>query len=209
VTQLTIPAFDVASETEPRERGAKGLTPMFQQYFAVKEQHPGCILFFRMGDFYELFFEDAEKVAAELDIVLTTRGVSEGEPVPMCGVPAHASENYLARLTRKGFRIAVCEQVERPEQARRRGHRAVLKREVVQVVTPGTVVDEHLPEARENSFLAGLAQTSSQLAVPFADIPTGEGAAAARDLDGLEAALAPDGLRDIIVADPLPAAPLT
>ena len=203
MTQLTIPAFDVASETEPRERGGKVLTPMFQQYFAVKEQHPGCILFFRMGDFYELFFEDAEKVAAELDIVLTTRGVSEGEPVPMCGVPAHASENYLARLTRRGFRIAVCEQVERPEQARRRGHRAVLKREVVQVVTPGTVVDEHLLEARENSFLAGLAQISSQLAVAFADISTGEVEVEAVDLEGLEAALARDGTREIIVADAL------
>ncbi len=203
MTQLTLPAFEAASETPSRERRGKGRTPMFRQYFAVKEQHPDCLLFFRMGDFYELFFEDAEKAAAELDIVLTSRGVSEGEPVPMCGIPVHASETYLARLTRKGFRVAVCEQVERPEEARRRGNRAVLRREVVQVVTPGTVVDEHLLEARENSFLAGLARVGSEVAVAFVDISTGEVEVESVAPDALEAALARDGTREIIVSDAL------
>ena len=203
MTQLTLPAFEAASETPSRERRGKGRSPMFQQYFTVKEQHPDCLLFFRMGDFYELFFEDAEKAAAELDIVLTSRGVSEGEPVPMCGIPVHASETYLARLTRKGFRVAVCEQVERPEEARRRGNRAVLRREVVQVVTPGTVVDEHLLEARENSFLAGLARVGAEVAVAFVDISTGEVEVESVAPDALEAALARDGTREIIVSDAL------
>ena len=203
VTQLTIPSFEPAPETPSGSQNGKGLTPMFQQYFAVKEKHPDCLLFFRMGDFYELFFDDAKTVAGELDIVLTSRGVSDGEPVPMCGVPVHASDNYLARLTRKGFRIAVCDQVERPEEARRRGHRGVLKREVVQVVTPGTVVDEHLLEARENSFLASVARAGSELAVAFADISTGEVEVESLLLAGLESALARDGTREIIVADTL------
>ncbi len=203
MTQLTIPSFEPAPETPSGSQNGKGLTPMFQQYFAVKEKHPDCLLFFRMGDFYELFFDDAKTVAGELDIVLTSRGVSDGEPVPMCGVPVHASDNYLARLTRKGFRIAVCDQVERPEEARRRGHRAVLKREVVQVVTPGTVVDEHLLEARENSFLASVARAGSELAVAFADISTGEVEVETLVPASLESALARDGTREIIVADML------
>ncbi len=203
MTQLRIPALDAAAEAPPGARAGPALTPMFQQYFAVKEQHPGCLLFFRMGDFYELFFEDAEKVAGELDIVLTSRGTKNGHPVPMCGVPVHASESYLARLTRKGFRIAVCEQVERPQEARRRGNRAVLKREVVQVVTPGTVVDEHLLEARENSFLAGLARVGGGTAVAFIDLSTGEVEVESVAADGLDAVLARAGIREIIVADAL------
>ncbi len=203
MTQLTIPALDAPAESPSGARAGPALTPMFRQYFDAKEQHPDCLLFFRMGDFYELFFEDAEKVAAELDLVLTSRGSRNGNPVPMCGVPVHASEGYLARLTRKGFRIAVCEQVERPAEARRRGYRPLLKREVVQVVTPGTVVDEHLLEARKNSFLAGLARVDSRTAVAFVDISTGEVEVETVAAGGLEAALARDGTREIIVSDAL------
>ncbi len=203
MTQLALPVVGVTPKPDSRDRDGSGRTPMFQQYFAVKDEHPDCLLFFRLGDFYELFFDDAEQVAGELDLVLTKRGRSDGEPVPMCGVPVHAAENYLARLTRKGYRIAVCDQVERPGDARKRGRRAVLKREVVQVVTPGTVVDEHLLEARENSFLVGLARGADSFGVAFIDISTGEVEVEAVPPDGLETALGRNGAREIIVSDAL------
>jgi len=111
-------------------------SPVMAQYLAVKRAHPDHLLFYRMGDFYELFFEDAVKAAAALAIALTKRGKHEGGDIPMCGVPVHAAEGYLAKLIRHGFKVAVCEQMEDPAEARKRGSKAVLKREVVRIVTP-------------------------------------------------------------------------
>ncbi|MBU0513630.1 MAG: DNA mismatch repair protein MutS, partial [Proteobacteria bacterium] len=112
------------------------LTPMVRQYFTLKEEYPGAILFLRMGDFYEMFFEDAEKAAPVLDITLTARGRLDGRPIPMCGVPHHAADQYLNRLTRAGLTVAVCEQTEDPKKAK-----GLVKREVVRVITPGMVID--------------------------------------------------------------------
>src|ERR1700723_981612 len=125
----------------PRSAGA---TPAMAQWFAAKEAHPDALVFFRMGDFYELFFSDAEAAAAALDIALTQRGEHDGTPVPMCGVPQHAAEAYLARLIRRGFRVAVCEQMEDPAEAKKRPGKPPVKRAVVRIVTPGTITEENI-----------------------------------------------------------------
>jgi DNA mismatch repair protein MutS len=112
------------------------MTPFMAQFFAAKDKHPDALVFFRMGDFYELFFEDAEKAAAALDITLTKRGQHGGDPIPMAGVPWHQAEGYLQRLIRQGFRVAVVEQLEDPAEAKKRGSKSIVKRDVVRVVTP-------------------------------------------------------------------------
>ena len=121
---------------------------MMAQYLAIKAAHDGYLLFYRMGDFYELFFADAAKAAEALDIALTKRGKHLGEDIPMCGVPVHAAESYLEKLIRKGFRVAVCEQVEDPAEAKKRGGKSVVRREVVRLVTPGTLTEDALLDAR-------------------------------------------------------------
>ena len=131
-------------------------TPMMAQYLAIKRAHPDCLLFYRMGDFYELFFDDAAKAAAALDIALTKRGKHEGEDIPMCGVPVHAAEAYLARLIRQGFRVAVCEQMEDPAEAKKRGAKSPVRRAVVRIVTPGTLTEDTLLDARRHNYLAAL-----------------------------------------------------
>ena len=133
------------------------ITPMMSQYLAIKEIHSDCLLFYRMGDFYELFFDDAVTASKALDITLTHRGKHDGKDIPMCGVPFHAAETYLSRLIRKGFRVAVCEQTEDPAQAKKRGSKSVVAREVVRIVTPGTITEEALLDGECNNFLAALA----------------------------------------------------
>ncbi len=154
------------------------MTPMMQQYHNIKEQHQDCVLFYRMGDFYELFFEDAIKVAKALDITLTKRGKTNGQDIPMCGVPFHAYENYLARLVKQGYKVAICEQTESPQQAKKRGHKAVVNREVVRIVTPGTLTEEHLLDSKKHNFLALICddETTKTKRLSFAviDISTGE-----------------------------------
>ena len=135
-------------------------TPMIAQYRALKAEHPECLLFFRLGDFYELFFEDALKAAPALDIALTRRGRQGDDDIPMCGVPVHSAESYLERLIRKGFKVAICEQTEDPARARQRGAKAIVERAVVRVVTPGTLTEDSLLEARRHNFLAALARAS-------------------------------------------------
>ena len=157
----------------PRPASAAA-TPMMVQYLAIKAAHPDCLLFYRMGDFYELFFDDAEQASEALDITLTKRGRHDGEDVPMCGVPVHAAETYLARLIRKGFRVAVCEQVEDPAEARKRGAKAVVERDVVRLVTPGTLTEKALLEARRNNYLAALARAAGELALAWLDVSTGD-----------------------------------
>src|SRR5438067_11563201 len=117
-------------------------SPVMLQYHEIKRAHPGCLLFFRMGDFYELFFDDAIAAAPALDIALTKRGRHDGADIPMCGVPVHTADAYLARLIRAGFKVAICDQIEDPAEARLRGNRGPVKRAVVRVVTSGTLTDD-------------------------------------------------------------------
>ncbi|HKL69083.1 DNA mismatch repair protein MutS [Salibaculum sp.] len=149
------------------------VTPMMAQYLEIKEGHPDALLFYRMGDFYELFFDDAIAAAESLDIALTKRGKHQGEDIAMCGVPVHSAENYLLTLIRKGFRVAVCEQMEDPSEAKKRGSKAVVKREVVRLVTPGTLTEENLLDARRHNYLAAVARVRDQLAIAWTDISTG------------------------------------
>ena len=154
------------------------MTPMMVQYHRIKEDHQDCLLFYRMGDFYELFFDDAVKASKALDITLTKRGKAEGGDIPMCGVPFHAYENYLARLVRQGFRVAICEQTESPTEAKKRGPKSVVNREVVRVVTPGTLTEDTLLNARQNNFLALICDEKKQddafLSLAVIDISTGD-----------------------------------
>ena len=165
-------------------------TPLMAQYLAVKRAHPDALLFYRMGDFYELFFDDAVKAAAALDIVLTKRGTHLGEPISMCGVPIHAAEGYLNRLIRAGFKVAVCEQTEDPAEAKKRGGKSVVRREVVRVVTPGTLTEDGLLESRSHNYLCALADAGSQLGLAWVDISTGQFRAQSVARAGLAAALA-------------------
>jgi DNA mismatch repair protein MutS len=144
-------------------------TPLMRQYSAIKQRHPNALLFFRLGDFYELFFEDAIVAAKELQITLTSRNKEKGQAVPMCGVPYHAAEGYIAKLIRKGFRVAICDQMEDPRFAKK-----LVKREVTRVVTPGTAVDAQLLEPRENNYLAAALERDGALGLAFADLSTGD-----------------------------------
>src|SRR4051795_5958293 len=148
-------------------------SPVMAQYHEIKGAHPGCLLFFRMGDFYELFFEDAVAAAPALDIALTKRGRHEGADIPMCGVPVHTAEAYLARLIRAGFKVAICEQVEDPAEAKRRGGKGPVKRAVVRVVTAGTLTEEGLLDARRHNYLAGIAEGAGELGLAWLDVSTG------------------------------------
>jgi DNA mismatch repair protein MutS len=149
------------------------LTPFMAQYLAAKADHPDSLLFFRMGDFYELFFEDAEKASAAIGITLTKRGSHSGEPIPMAGVPWHQAENYLSRLIRAGFKVAVCEQLEDPAEAKKRGSKSIVQRGVVRVVTPGTLTEEGLLDARSANRLATCAFSDDGAAIAWADVSTG------------------------------------
>ncbi len=146
---------------------------MMAQYLDIKAAHPDALLFYRMGDFYEMFFDDAVVASEALDIALTKRGKHNGVDIPMCGVPFRAAEGYFLTLIRKGFRVAVCEQMESPAEAKKRGSKSVVKREVVRLVTPGTLTEDTLLEARRNNFLAAYVQVRDDAALAWADISTG------------------------------------
>lgn len=143
-------------------------TPVMQQYLRLKAEYPDLLLFYRMGDFYELFFEDAERAARLLDITLTKRGQSAGRPIPMAGVPYHAAEAYLARLVRKGVSVAICEQVGDPAQSR-----GPVERKVVRVVTPGTLTDEALLDERRESLLVAIAEGRAAYGVAVLELASG------------------------------------
>lgn len=149
------------------------VTPMMAQFLEIKAEHPDALLFYRMGDFYEMFFDDAVAASEALDIALTKRGKHEGSEIPMCGVPHHAAEGYFLTLIRKGFRVAVCEQMESPAEAKKRGYKAVVHREVVRLVTPGTLTEDSLLDARRHNFLAAYASVRDEAALAWADISTG------------------------------------
>ena len=150
------------------------VTPMMAQYLEIKGRYSDALLFYRMGDFYEMFFDDAEAAAAALDIALTKRGKHLGEDIAMCGVPVHAAEGYLLTLIRKGFRVAIAEQMEDPAEAKKRGSKSVVARDVVRLVTPGTLTEDTLLEARRHNFLAAWAEVRDEAALAWADISTGE-----------------------------------
>lgn len=147
---------------------------MMAQYLEIKAQNPGALLFYRMGDFYEMFFDDAVAASAALDIALTKRGFHQGQPIAMCGVPVHSAEGYLLTLIRKGFRVAIAEQLEDPAEAKKRGYKSVVRRDVVRLVTPGTLTEDSLLEARRHNFLCAFAEVRDAAALAWADISTGE-----------------------------------
>ena len=150
------------------------VTPMMAQYLEIKAQNPGALLFYRLGDFYEMFFEDAVAAAEALDITLTQRGFHNGKPIALCGVPYHAAEGYLLTLIRKGFRVAIAEQMEDPAEAKKRGSKSVVKRDVVRLVTPGTLTEDSLLEARRHNYLVAFADVREDSALAWVDISTGE-----------------------------------
>jgi DNA mismatch repair protein MutS len=178
-------------------------SPMMAQYLEIKAAHGEYLLFYRMGDFYELFFDDARQAAEALDIALTKRGKHQGGDIPMCGVPVHAAESYLEKLIRKGFRVAVCEQIEDPAEAKKRGSKSVVKREVVRLVTPGTLTEDSLLEARASNVLASLGRSGGEYALASADMSAGDfkvGVVKAADLAAELARIAP---REVLAPDSL------
>jgi len=188
-------------DTEPT---AAAVTPMMAQYLAIKRQHPDCLLFYRMGDFYELFFDDAVTAAGALDITLTKRGKHLGEDIPMCGVPAHSHETYLTRLIRAGFKVAVCDQIEDPAEAKKRGGKAVVGRDVVRVITAGTLTEDTLLESRRHNYLAAVAEAGGALGLAWVDVSTGAFHTQPVDAANLGAALARLEPGEVLIADSLP-----
>jgi DNA mismatch repair protein MutS len=182
------------------------VTPMMEQYIEIKAANPDCLLFYRMGDFYELFFDDAEIASRDLGIVLTKRGKHLGRDIPMCGVPIERADEYLHRLIAQGHRVAVCEQLEDPAEARKRGAKSVVRRDVVRLVTSGTLTEDSLLDARRNNFLLAIARsrtsaTEDRFALAWIDISTSEFNVAECERSGLAAAIARIEPGEIIVAD--------
>jgi DNA mismatch repair protein MutS len=183
-----------------------GATPMMAQYIEIKAANPDCLLFYRMGDFYEMFFEDAEVASRALGIALTKRGKHQGDDIPMCGVPIHAADQYLMKLIALGHRVAVCEQIEDPAEARKRGGKSVVRRDVVRLVTPGTLTEEALLAAGRNNYLSAVARErggegGDAFAIATVDISTGEFRVTATTADRLAADLARVGPSEVLVAD--------
>ncbi|HUD88991.1 MAG TPA: DNA mismatch repair protein MutS, partial [Xanthobacteraceae bacterium] len=188
--------------------GNRPITPMMEQYIEIKAANPDCLLFYRMGDFYELFFDDAEIASRALGIVLTKRGKHLGRDIPMCGVPIERADEYLHRLIALGHRVAVCEQLEDPAEARKRGAKSVVRRDVVRLVTPGTLTEDSLLDARRNNYLLALARSrvsssEDRLALAWIDISTGEFRVAECDRAGLAAEIARIEPGEIVVSDAL------
>jgi DNA mismatch repair protein MutS len=193
--------------TQAKSGGAP--TPMMAQYLALKAEAEGCLLFYRMGDFFELFFDDAKAAAACLDIALTTRGEHEGEPIPMCGVPIHAADSYLARLIRGGFRVAVAEQTESPAEAKKRGAKSVVNRAIVRVVTAGTLTEETLLDSRAANWLVAVSRVGERYGLAAADVSTGRFELGSVPPQALDAELARLGAAEIVSPEPLPGASVT
>ena len=148
---------------------AKKLSPMMQQYMDIKEAHQDCILFFRLGDFYEMFFEDAKLVSRELELTLTGKNCGLEERAPMCGVPFHSADTYIARLIEKGHKVAICEQTEDPAAAK-----GLVKREVIRIVTPGTVLSSNMLKEKENNYIASIYSREDSICLAYFDVSTGD-----------------------------------
>jgi DNA mismatch repair protein MutS len=182
-------------------------TPLLSQYCAIKAAHKDCLLFFRLGDFYEMFFEDAVQAARALDLALTHRGTFQGQDIPMCGVPFHAYENYLARLIRQGFRVAICEQVEDPAEAKKRGSKSIVRREVVRIVTPGTVTEDSLLESRAANHLLCLVETGGEKAAGWIDLSASQPFGQSIAMTELSALLARLDPSEILISEKTAEAP--
>src|SRR5215813_3446883 len=196
------------SETAPSTDANARVTPMMEQYLEIKAAHPGLLLFYRMGDFYELFFEDAEIASRALGIMLTKRGKHQGADIPMCGVPVERSDDYLHRLIAGGFRVAVCEQMEDPAAAKARGNKSVVRRDVVRLVTPGTLTEDTLLDARTNNYLLAIARARSsaggdRFGLAWIDISTSEFTVTECGASELAATLARINPNEAIVTDAL------
>src|SRR5215211_5445136 len=184
---------------------ADAQTPMMTQYRRLKDEAGDALLFYRMGDFFELFFDDAKAAASCLDIALTKRGADAGEPIPMCGVPVHSAESYLARLIRAGHRVAIAEQVESPAEERKaRGAKALVDRAIVRLVTPGTLTEETLLQAGAANWLAAVARAGDEYAIAAADISTGRFELVACAPGELKSELARLSPAEIIAAEKVP-----
>ncbi|MGH9722488.1 MAG: DNA mismatch repair protein MutS [Bryobacteraceae bacterium] len=174
-------------------------TPLMRQYHAIKQQAPNALLLFRLGDFYELFYDDAVTAARELEITLTSRNKEKGAAIPMCGVPYHAAEGYVARLIQKGYRVAMCDQMEEASAGKK-----LVKREITRIVTPGTATDAHLLRARENNYLAAVARAGDRAGLAYVDVSTGEFRATEIDAAEVAAAIESLGAREVLVPGALP-----
>ena len=148
-------------------------TPMMEQYLNIKNKYKDALLFYRMGDFYELFFEDAIVASDALDIALTKRGKSNGKDIPMCGVPFHSADNYLPKLIKKGFNVAICEQTETAEEAKLNLKKGPLKREVVRIISPGTLTEDNLLQRKNNNYLGAISNFNNSIYVAWVDVSTG------------------------------------
>src|SRR5215218_9105787 len=192
------------SEAEQPAEAAR-VTPMMEQYLEIKAANPGLLLFYRMGDFYELFFEDAELASKALGIMLTKRGKHRGLDIPMCGVPVERSDDYLHRLIAQGHRVAVCEQMEDPAAARARGNKSVVRRDVVRLVTPGTLTEDNLLDARTNNYLLAIARarasTGDRIGLAWIDISSSEFVVTECSTGELSAILARINPNEAIVTD--------
>ncbi|EKF20076.1 DNA mismatch repair protein MutS [Nitratireductor pacificus pht-3B] len=189
------------------EMQAAAATPMMAQYIEIKTANPDSLLFYRMGDFYELFFDDAEVASRALGITLTKRGKHQGDDIPMCGVPVHAADDYLQKLIGLGHRVAVCEQMEDPAEAKKRGSKSVVRRDVIRLVTPGTITEEKLLDPAESNYLMALGRVKGgegeSLALAWIDISTGAFRVAATGADRLLADILRIDPRELIVAEPV------
>src|SRR5882724_4531512 len=203
------PALRAEGESPPDSSGAahaQRVTPMMEQYVSIRAVNPDCLLFYRMGDFYELFFDDAVVASRALGITLTKRGRHLGEDIPMCGVPVHAADDYLQRLIGLGHRVAVCEQTEDPADARQR--KTVVRRAVTRLVTPGTITEDRLLDSNRNNYLAALVRMTAsdggdKHALAWIDISTGEFRILECPAGGLPAALARIEPREVLMVDRL------
>jgi DNA mismatch repair protein MutS len=206
---MTIPqSIPVPPPRDAAPEASQRVTPMMEQYLEIKAAHPGLLLFYRMGDFYELFFEDAENASKALGIVLTKRGKHQGADIPMCGVPVERAEDYLHRLIEKGFRVAVCEQTEDPAAARARGNKSVVKRNVIRLVTPGTLTEDTLLDARANNYLLAIARNrasggNDRFGLAWIDISTAEFMVTECSAGELAATLARINPNEAVVSDAL------
>jgi DNA mismatch repair protein MutS len=190
---------NTAAEPKPEP----GVTPVMAQFLAAKAEHPHALLFFRMGDFYELFFEDAEKAAAALGLTLTKRGKHKDQDIPMAGVPAHAAEGYVARLIRQGFNVALCDQLEDPAEAKKRGSKSVVRRGVVRVITPGTLTEDTLLDARGANRLAAISLRKGRAGIAVVELSSGTVDCLACEPADLGAALAAFRPSEVLVPDRL------
>jgi len=175
-------------------------TPMMEQYFSIKKDYQDAFLFYRLGDFYELFYDDAEKAAQILELTLTSRNKNADDPIPMCGVPYHAAAGYIDTLIEKGYKVAICEQVEDPKTTK-----GMVKREVIQLITPGTVMDGKGLHSKENNYLTAVIKDGDDYGIAYADLSTGEmKATVVSDEDIVFNELATLETKELIVAQPLP-----